>query len=203
MTAFSDLSHARIVKYADSNGIAYYRNIPETETKTKPPTKLRPDHKTTYDRIIINKSNKYDLEPSLIRAVITAESNWDPEAISPKGAVGLMQLMPATAREMKIDPYSPEENIEGGTRYLRYLLDRFKGRIDIALAAYNAGPTIVDRSGGMPSIAETRAYVRKVLANSNIKVRGSSQIYKLFLNDGSILYTNTPSFYKSRTLPNF
>ena len=134
--------------------------------------------------------------------MITAESNWDPQAVSKKGAVGLMQLMPSTAREMKLDPFSPEENIEGGTRYLRYLLDRFKGRLDIALAAYNAGPEVVERSGGIPLIAETRKYVRKVLSNSNIRTRGSSQIHKLFLKDGSVLYTNTPSFYKSRTLPN-
>lgn len=199
ITAFDNASHAGIVKYTDSSGTIHYRNIPETNA----PQKVRSDHKTTYDRIIINKSNKYGLEPSLIRAVITAESNWDPQAVSKKGAVGLMQLMPSTAKEMKLDPFSPEENIEGGTRYLRYLLDRFKGRLDIALAAYNAGPEVVERSGGIPLIAETRKYVRKVLSNSNIRTRGSSQIHKLFLKDGSVLYTNTPSFYKSRTLPNF
>ena len=198
--SFANTSHARIVKYTDSKGTTHYTNTPETRVHKKAPS----DHKTTYDRIIISKSHKYGLEPSLIRAVITAESNWDPRAISKKGAVGLMQLMPSTAKEMKLDPFSPEENIEGGTRYLRYLLDRFKGRLDFALAAYNAGPTAVERSGGIPSIAETKKYVRKVLLNSNNGVRrGSSRIHKLLMKDGSILYTNTPSFYKSRTLPNF
>ena len=200
ITAFGNLSHARIVKYTDSNSITYYKNVPEISTHKI----VRSDHKTPYNRIIISKSNKYGLEPSLIRAVITAESNWDPGAVSKKGAVGLMQLMPSTAREMKLDPFSPEENIEGGTRYLRYLLDRFKGRLDMALAAYNAGPTAVERSGGIPFIAETRKYVKMVLANSKSRSRiGSSQIHKLFLKDGTVLYTNTPSFYKSLTLPNF
>ena len=200
ITAFAKASHARIVKYTDSNGTTHYTNTPETRA----PTTVRSDHRTIYDRIIISKSNKYGLEPSLIKAVITAESNWDPQAVSKKGAVGLMQLMPSTAREMKLDPFSPEENIEGGTRYLRYLLDRFDGNLEIALAAYNAGPSTVERSGGIPSIAETRKYVRKVLANSKDVVRvGSSRIHKLFLKDGSILYTNTPSFYRSRALPNF
>lgn len=200
ITAFDNASHARIVKHTDSNGTIYYTNIPETEVNKKNPL----DHRTIYDRIIISKSNKYGLEPSLIRAVISAESNWDPLAISKKGAVGLMQLMPSTAREMKLDPFRPEENIEGGARYLRYLLDRFKGQLDIALAAYNAGPTVVERAGGIPSIDETRKYVRKVLSNSKGGGhRRSSQIHKLFLKDGSVLYTNTPSAYKGRTLPNF
>ncbi|HDH34243.1 MAG TPA: lytic transglycosylase domain-containing protein [Nitrospirae bacterium] len=199
ITAFGNLSHARIVKYTDSKGTIHYTNIPEARVHIEAPL----DHRKDYDRIIINKSNKYRLEPSLIKAVITAESNWDPGAVSKKGAVGLMQLMPSTAREMKIDPFSPEENIEGGTRYLRYLLDRFNDQLDIALAAYNAGPTVVEKSGGIPSIAETRKYVRQVLSNSNSVVRkGPSQIHKLFLKDGSVIYTNTPSFYKNHTLPN-
>ncbi len=201
ITVFGSASHARIVKHTDSKGVIHYRNIPEARADKK----VRSHQKAAYDRIIINKSSKYGLEPSLIRAVITAESNWDPKAVSKKGAIGLMQLMPSTARDMKIgDPFSPEENIEGGTRYLRYLLDRFDGNLDVALAAYNAGPTVVERSGGIPSITETRKYIRKVLSNTkNIVRRGPSRIHKLFLKDGSVLYTNTPSFYKSRTLPNF
>jgi soluble lytic murein transglycosylase len=197
ITAFTKESDARIVKYTDSRGTTHYTNIPETRVYKKTPS----DRRAIYDRIIISKSIKYGLEPSLVRAVISAESNWDPQAVSKKGAVGLMQLMPSTAREMKLDPFSPEENIEGGTRYLRYLLDRFDGNLDVALAAYNAGPSTVERAGGIPSITETRKYVRKVL--SQIRSRGPSRIYKLFLKDGSILYTNTPSFYRSRTLPNF
>ena len=200
ITTFSNATHARIIKHTDSNGTIHFTNVPDMKVRIKAPQ----NQKNAYDRIIISKSNKYGLEPSLIRAVISAESNWNPQAVSKKGAVGLMQLMPATAREMNVDPYSPEDNIEGGTRYLRYLLDRFKGRLDIALAAYNAGPTAVERSGGIPSFAETRKYVRKVLENSKSRSRiGSSDIHKLFLKDGSVLYTNTPSFYKSRTLPNF
>ncbi len=200
VTAFGSASHAKIVKYTDSKGTIHYTSIPESNVYKNAPL----DHKKAYDRIIINKSNKYRLAPSLVRAIITAESNWDPNAVSRKGAVGLMQLMPATAREMNINPYSPEENIEGGTRYFRYLLDRFKGRLDIALAAYNAGPAKVERYGGIPAISETRKYVRKVLANTKGSFsRGSSKIHKLRMKDGSVLYTNSPSFYRSRTLPNF
>lgn len=197
--AFGRTAHAEILTYTDSSGTTHYKNIPDKKvTAEKNVPRL-----TSFDRIILSKSAKYSLDPALVRAMITAESNWNPNAISRKGAVGLMQLMPSTAREMNLDPFSPEENIEGGTRYMRYLLDRFNGRLDIALAAYNAGPTIVERAGGIPSIAETRNYVRKILSDSKSGIRlGSTRIHKLQLRDGSVLYTNTPSFYKSRALPN-
>jgi soluble lytic murein transglycosylase len=206
LAASGAVSHAGIIKYKDNNGVTHYKNIPNVPNipDRKAGNKVRSRQNTVYDRIILNKSYKYRLDPSIIKAVITAESNWNPRAVSNKGAIGLMQLMPSTAREMRLDPYSPEENIEGGTRYLRYLLDRFNGRLDIALAAYNAGPSIVEKVGGIPSIAETRQYVRKVLSISKMRIRReSSRIYKLKLKDGSTLYTNTPSFYRPQTLPNF
>jgi soluble lytic murein transglycosylase-like protein len=105
-----------------------------------------------------------DLKPELVHAVIAAESAYDPRALSRKGAQGLMQLMPETARELGVrEPYDPEENIGGGTLYLRRLLDRF-GELELALAAYNAGPTAVERHGDVPPYAETRTYVRRVLS---------------------------------------
>lgn len=109
-------------------------------------------------------SRQHQLHPALIRAVIKAESNFDPRAVSRSGAIGLMQLMPQTALQLDVrDLYDPEDNIGGGTKYLRHLLDRFRGNLPLALAAYNAGERVVDRYRTLPPIDETRQYVRKVL----------------------------------------
>jgi soluble lytic murein transglycosylase len=109
-------------------------------------------------------SRQHQLHPALIRAVIKAESDFDPMAVSRAGAVGLMQLMPQTAVQLEVqDLFDPEDNIGGGTKYLRQLLDRFRGNLPLALAAYNAGEHVVDRYRALPPIDETRQYVRKVL----------------------------------------
>ncbi len=109
-------------------------------------------------------SQQFGVDPKLIQAVIHVESNFDPQAISPKGAQGLMQLMPQTARELQVfDPFSPRDNIVGGARYLRYLLDLFNQDVSLALAAYNAGPEKVNLYHGVPPYLETRTYVQKVL----------------------------------------
>ena len=106
---------------------------------------------------------RYALEASLVKAVIRAESNFDPTAISPKGAMGLMQLMPDTARMHQVrDAFDPTQNITGGARHLRYLMDRYEGKLDLVLAAYNAGTKPVDDAHGIPRIAETQEYVRRV-----------------------------------------
>jgi len=108
-------------------------------------------------------AKKYSLEPALVKAVIRAESNFDPKAISPKGAMGLMQLMPDTARMHEVrNAFDPNENISGGVRHLRYLMDRYGGKLDLVLAAYNAGTKPVDLVRGIPSFAETQEYVRRV-----------------------------------------
>ena len=119
--------------------------------------------------------------------------------------MGLMQLMPATARDMQINnPYDPEQNIEGGTRYLRFLLNRFKGDISLALAAYNAGPGKVEKSGGIPPITETKKFIRDVISIYKGKSQtNSTRIYKVTFNDGTVLYTNRPATYKQRNLSNF
>ena len=125
----------------------------------------------SYRHIIFAKSKEYEIEPSLVYAVIRVESNWDTKALSRSGAKGLMQLMPSTAKEMNVkDPYDPEENIEGGIRYLKYLLDKFNGDITLALAAYNAGPNKVRKFRGVPPIKETRRYVKKVLSFYNEEI---------------------------------
>ena len=104
-----------------------------------------------------------NVSPTLLSALVWQESRWNPQAVSPKGAMGLAQLMPATARGLGVNPADPVQNLQGGARYLRYLLDQFGGDVEKALAAYNAGPARVQRAGGVPAIAETRAYVASIV----------------------------------------
>lgn len=119
---------------------------------------------TNFDDIIKEKACKYQVDPKLVKSIIKVESNFNPKAISPKGAMGLMQLIRTTAKEMEVeDAFNPQENIEGGVKYLKYLLREFNQNIPLALAAYNAGPERVKRSQGVPNIKETQDYVRKVL----------------------------------------
>lgn len=108
-------------------------------------------------------ADRHQIDPALVHAIITAESDWNPSAISNKGAQGLMQLMPTTANELGVrDAFDPKQNIEGGVKHLRGLLEKYEGDLDRALAAYNAGGGAVDRSGGVPNYRETRNYVRKI-----------------------------------------
>ena len=114
--------------------------------------------------LIERHSLAQNLDPRLVRAVIQAESGYNRRALSNKGAIGLMQLMPMTAKLLRVtDPWDAEENVRGGTTYLRQLLDRFEGRVEWAVAAYNAGPGAVERHRGIPPYRETREYVRRVL----------------------------------------
>jgi soluble lytic murein transglycosylase-like protein len=118
-------------------------------------------------------SRKYDISPALLEAVVWQESRWHSEARSIKGAHGLAQLMPGTAREMGVDIANPLSNLEGGARYLKIQLDRFDGDIERALAAYNAGPSRVLREGGIPQIPETKAYVSAIMSRLSESVRRS------------------------------
>jgi soluble lytic murein transglycosylase-like protein len=114
-----------------------------------------------------------NVSPTLLSALVWQESRWNPQAVSPKGAIGLAQLMPGTARDLGVNPADPVANLTGGARYLRYLLDTFDGNVEKALAAYNAGPGRVRSAGGIPAIAETRAYVASIVRR--ISFTGGSQ----------------------------
>jgi hypothetical protein len=118
-----------------------------------------------YAGLIARAAKRHELDPALLAAVAQVESAFDPRAVSPKGARGLLQLMPETAARFGVgDVFDAEENVDGGARYLRWLLERYGGREDLALAGYNAGEGAVDRHSGIPPYGETRQYVRQVLA---------------------------------------
>lgn len=114
-------------------------------------------------RIVQAAAVRHGVDPSLLTAVASVESGWDPQAVSPAGAVGLLQLEPETARELGADPLDPAQSADAGARYLRWLLDRF-GDLKLALAAYNAGPGAVERYGGVPPYPEAERYVQRILA---------------------------------------
>ena len=163
----SDL-HAEVYQYVDASGTIALTNVPSDVRYRKIELDSNPLHIMLPERelapVIARHSRQQQLHPALIRAVIKAESNFDPHAISRAGAIGLMQLMPQTAVRLDVrDLYDPDDNVGGGTKYLRQLLDRFHGNLPLALAAYNAGENVVDRYQALPPIDETRQYVRKVL----------------------------------------
>ena len=159
--AFSD-----IYRYQDESGVWHFTNV-NTDKRyrlyIRTPREKSSSYIKKYERIIEQASLRFGVASSLIKAIIKTESDFDHKAVSQKGAQGLMQLMPETAGAMDVkDPYDPEENIFGGTRYLSRLLERF-GDIRKALAAYNAGPDLVEKYQGVPPIPETRNFVQKVM----------------------------------------
>jgi len=126
-------------------------------------------HTTTqYNDLIQSAAEKYGVDSSLIKSIIKAESDFNPSITSHAGAQGLMQLMPDTAKQLGVkDSFDPEQNIEGGTKFIAYLLDYYEGNKELALAAYNAGPGNVKKYGGIPPFNETQDYVKKVINNQS------------------------------------
>jgi soluble lytic murein transglycosylase-like protein len=125
----------------------------------------KPLFNTPYDKVIATEAKRYGVDASLVSAVIRAESNYEPRAVSRKGARGLMQLMPATAKRLSLThPFDPVANVRAGVRYLKELLDRFDQRPELVLAAYNAGENAVDTFGGVPPYRETVGYVKRILS---------------------------------------
>ena len=178
LCASAALAHTQIYTYVDPDGVRHFTDMPDNSRYKR--LFLSPQDRTEsgdhYDSMLLAKATQYDsiietaavsaqVEADLLRAVIVVESGFNSRAVSKRGAVGLMQLMPATATRYGVaNPYDPNQNVHGGARYLKFLINRFGQDVKLALAAYNAGEDAVDRSGGqIPPFAETQAYVPRVL----------------------------------------
>lgn len=193
-------------------GKVVFREKKENAVSPKETPARVADRESVYT-IAEEKAREHNVDPKLVKAVIKTESNWNPNAVSRKGAQGLMQLMPGTASLMGVvNPFDPSENIDGGIRYLKFLLEKFAGNLTLALAAYNAGPKLVEKKGAVPSIPETVAYVKRVIAHytggdiSTVKVNPDdvklavNRIRKLVQEDGTIVFTN--SYFASSYIEN-
>ena len=161
-------AYADIYRYVDEDGVIHFSNVPTHYRYRLYISETKLDYQTyfdRYDRIIIKASRKHGVDSSLIKAVIRAESDFDKNAVSHKGAQGLMQLMPETAKELAVtDSFDPQENIHAGVRYLKKQLNNFRNDVPLALAAYNAGENAVRRYGHrIPPYKETRTFVDRVL----------------------------------------
>lgn len=213
--AFGAPTPAQIASYVDASGKIVYVNgdsparrrgstISSATVSARfldasygKPAATPPDR---LDRIVREAAARHDLDPALVKAVISTESGWNPQAVSRKGAVGLMQLIPATAQRYGADnPFDPAQNVEAGTTYLRSLLDRYDGDLTKSLAAYNAGEHAVDESRGLPAYRETRRYVRKVTdayfrpgsgRQSSLWSPPKDRVRRVVTSNGRVVFTN-------------
>ena len=195
---------AEIYKYVDEEGIIHYTDRPKN-SNYKP---LQIFNNFSYNKkpqtpkkdlgnlkpIIEEVAQKYGQDPKLIQSIISRESNFNSNAVSPKGAIGLMQLMPQTAKRFNVkDPFNTKDNIEGGVAYLDYLMKLFDNDLELALAAYNAGENNVMNYSGIPPFKETKNYVKNVINSyKGERIEKMNKIYKIIKEDGTILLTTNP-----------
>ncbi|HEY2460169.1 MAG TPA: lytic transglycosylase domain-containing protein [Candidatus Acidoferrum sp.] len=207
-------SHAQITKVVDNSGRQFFVNAePSIQIKLASRSIFLPSQ-TSFaganrpavnidrdgaEKLVSEAAERHRVDPRLVRAVIQTESGWNPGAISRKGAVGLMQLIPTTAQRFGVnDVLNPQQNVDAGVRYLKVLLERYNGNLDLALAAYNAGEGAVDRAHGVPAYRETRDYVHKVQNAYNGSGAGRASdawfnpraIHKNVEPTGRIVFTN-------------
>jgi hypothetical protein len=216
----SSMPGQTLYSYIDQDGVRTFTNIPPTApvkdmtiTGAPPgwqgePKNSSPAGRTSLDSIIEKYAREYQVDPDLIRSMIRTESGFDPRAVSPKGAQGLMQLMPSTAKRLGVrNPFDPEQNIRGGTQHMRSLLDTFGNDLKLSLAAYNAGENLVQRIGRVPDYRETHNYVRLVtrrygkseMAPPQASAPQQTQAYRFVDRDGVVNLTNVPRFRLSET----
>jgi hypothetical protein len=218
---------ADIYQYTDESGVIHFSNVSvggskkyrkvKTEqtavrhqkqaTRPAPSPAANPSpikNIPAYSDIINSACGRHGIDPALVHAVVKVESDFNPYALSRKGAMGLMQLMPQTAVEMNVrDSFNPHENIDGGVKYLRYLIDRYEGNLSLALAAYNSGETSVKKWGTIPPFPETQNYVRRILRLYNgtgSSVTPHYTIYVGYEDDGALLFTDDPYKHKDKNL---
>ncbi len=199
------LASGGALQLVDDAGVVHLTNVPAdpryrglrgaTGTDSgwlRMPDRSRGEHAADIREI----SQQYGVSAGLVEAVVRTESGFDPAAVSPKGAGGLMQLMPGTATALGVvDRFNPRENISGGVRHLRYLLDRYQGSVAMALAAYNAGEGAVDTYRGIPPYPETQQYVRRVLKEAGLGETAGGTLQTIYRHrgpDDTLTYSNVP-----------
>jgi soluble lytic murein transglycosylase len=215
---------ADIFQYTDDSGVTHFSNVStggkkfrKVQSEQKPaerrgeyprraassaaPVKNVP---AVYADMISSACDRHGVDPSLVRAIVKVESDFNPFALSRKGAMGLMQLMPQTALDMNVqNTFNPHENIDGGVKYLRYLIDRYEGNLPLALAAYNSGETAVKKWGTVPPFPETQNYVQRILKLYNgtgSMITPHYTIYVGYGDDGALLLTDDPYKHKDKNL---
>jgi soluble lytic murein transglycosylase-like protein len=196
---------AQLAFYVDESGRRVYINgettpAPVVKASLKSaPSKILPISDPKIEDVIQQMASRHGVDPNLIKAIIKTESNNNPRAVSSKGARGLMQLMPPTARDLGVvNSLDPAQNVDGGVRYLKQLMTQYGGNLELSLAAYNAGPGAVERHGGVPPYRETQAYVKKIgnlygslRAQTETPDPHRSSIVRYVEEDGRVVYTNT------------